>query len=346
MRRRHPSRRGFTLLEVVLATAIAVLLLGALYVAVDMQLGYMQMSRDVVEESTLSRALFTRMDNDASQVVGLSDPARFRFANGLDTPDVTSSSQQGGTSPGGASPAATTPAAASSTTTPASTSTSSGAASSFGSTSATTTAAGVSNIVLPLGVEGDSETLHLFVSNLPREIYASGNSFADISSGAYTPPVVGDVRRISYWLVGGGDSPAGLARQDVPLATSDDALQNLPPGVDNESSYIIADEVRSLSFQYFDGQQWWDSWDSTELGPDGATPIGSPVAIAVTVGVARPHSPGQPADASLRMYSHTLFIPSANGITMLSQATSGAGSSSTTTGQSNQSTASGGGVSP
>ena len=42
-RRYRRGRPGFTLLEVVLATAIAVLLLGALYVAVDMQLGYAQM---------------------------------------------------------------------------------------------------------------------------------------------------------------------------------------------------------------------------------------------------------------------------------------------------------------
>ena len=72
-------RSGFTLLEVVLATGIAVMLLGGLYVAVDMQLRLAQESRDVVQESTLSRALFDRMDNDASQVVDLCDPARFRL---------------------------------------------------------------------------------------------------------------------------------------------------------------------------------------------------------------------------------------------------------------------------
>ena len=50
----------------------------------------------------------------------------------------------------------------------------------------------------------------------------------------------------------------------------------LPPDVENESSFIIADEVRSLQFQYFDGTDWQDSWDSTTLGSDGITPIGSP----------------------------------------------------------------------
>ena len=38
MRRQRRSRRGFTLLEMVIATAIAAILVGALYVAVEMQL--------------------------------------------------------------------------------------------------------------------------------------------------------------------------------------------------------------------------------------------------------------------------------------------------------------------
>jgi prepilin-type N-terminal cleavage/methylation domain-containing protein len=353
MRQRRPLRTGFTLLEVVLATAIAVLLLGALYVAVDMQLGYSQMSRDLVDESTLSRSLFTRMDNDASQVIGLPDPARYRFQNGMDTPDIASSSNggapggMGNNSPGGAT--GNTPASSSSTNQNGSdasaAASSSGALSSFGDSTAISDGNGTTKIVLPFGVEGDSQTLHLFVGNLPREIFASGHSFADISSGAYSPPTVGDVRRISYWLAGGEGSPAGLARQDVPVSTGDDALENLPPGLDNEGSYIIADEVRGLSFQYFDGQQWWDTWDSTQPGPDGVTPIGSPAAISVTVTVAVPHTAGQPGADSARTYHHTLYIPSANGISMLSQAMTGTGSSSATT-QPTQSNSNGGGASP
>ena len=87
-----------------------------------------------------------------------------------------------------------------------------------------------------------------------------------------------------------------MARQEIPLVTSDDALQNLPPGIDNESSYVLADEVRSLNFQYFDGTDWQDSWDSTALGADGVTPVGSPRAIAVTIGIAPSRGPGTSQD--------------------------------------------------
>ena len=336
MLHRGCRRHGFTLLEVILATTIAVLLLGALYVAVDMELGYAQMSRDEVEESTLARSILARMDDDASHVVGLCDPARFR-------PQDTSNASGGQGMNNGSAAAQATGAnqtANSGQSTGQNTATGSGTGSS--TDSGTTT-----NVVLPLGVMGDSQTLHLYVSNLPREIYSSGFSFTS-NDDSNTPPVSSDLRRISYWLVGGGDSPGGLARQEVPLATSDDALQNLPPGVDNETSFIIADEVRDLSFQYWDGNEWQDSWDSTEMGPDGLTPLGSPLAIGVTIAIAAPRAPGAPAgQETVKTYHHLLFVPSANGLTLQQQADSGTTSTNTNTGQSsNSSTTNGGGASP
>ncbi len=315
-------RPGFTLLEVVLATGIAVMLIGGLYVAVDMQLRLAQESREVVQESTLSRALFDRMDNDGSLVVDLSDPARFRLA-AASSSSTTSSGTTGSSSTAGTSPS-TTPSTTTSTTTSTATGT---ASSSSSSTSSTSTDSGTTDaVIVPLGVMGDSETLHLFVSRVPRE------ALAQLNNADATPPVVSDLRRVSYWLAGGDGSPAGLARQEVPLITSDDALQNLPPGIDNESSYVLADEVRSLSFQYFDGTDWQDSWDSTVLGADGVTPIGSPRAVAVTIGIAPSRGPGTSPtdDANLKTYRHVLVIPSANGTTAMSQSTTGTTGTGTT----------------
>ncbi len=317
-------RGGFTLLEVVLATGIAVMLLGGLYVAVDMQLRLAQESRDIVQESTLSRALFDRMDNDASLAVDLCDPARYRLGA-----SNTGSSMAGATADTGASSAPSTSggatgtsSSATGTTGAAASSTGSGSASS--STSSTSSDGGATPVILPLGVVGDSQTLHLFISRLPRE------ALAGLNDPTATPPVVGDLRRVSYWLAGGDGSPAGLARQEIPLATSDDALQNLPPGVDNENTYVLADEVRSLNFQYFDGTDWQDSWDSTALGADGMTPIGSPRAIAVTIGIA-PTGTAPTDDASnLKTYRHVLLIPSANGTTAMSQNATGATGTGTT----------------
>ena len=355
MRHRRRSRRGFTLLEVIMALAIAVLLLGALYFAVDLQIRSAQNSRDTIQGSTLERAIMARMDADAAQVIGLSDPARYRFQAGLDTvqaasttPGGTTGATSGTAASAGAASAtpATSATASSSTTNMTSSNGTTDSPSSFGSTSAITNSQGAINIVLPMGVMGDNQSLHLFVSNLPREIYASGYSLGNTDATTILPPS-SDVRRISYWLVGGEDSPGGLARQEVALSTSDDALMNLPPGIDNETSYIIADEVRDLNFQYWDGMEWNDSWDSTMLGPDGVTPIGSPLAIAVTISVAPQHTSGPPQENEpLRTVRHVLVIPSANGATLQAALASGTGTQTNSSMTNGASTTNGSGVSP
>ncbi|HVS36000.1 MAG TPA: prepilin-type N-terminal cleavage/methylation domain-containing protein [Gemmataceae bacterium] len=360
MRRQRQCRRGFTLLEVVIALAVAAILVGALYVAVDLQLRYAQMSRDTIQNSTLERAVLAGMDADAAQVVGLCDPARFRFSSGQETPQTVpttgganangsgaatgSSSANTSSSSNTSSASGTNSSASSSTTTGANGSTD--VQSSFGSTSAVTNSSGTTNIVLPLGVMGDSQSLHLFISNLPREIYRSNAAFANAAAGN-TPPV-SDIRRVSYWLVGGGDGPGGLARQEISLSTSDDALENLPPDVDNENSFIIADEVRSLQFQYWDGTQWEDSWDSTEVGPDGVTPIGSPLAVAVTIGFAPKQTGPAQSDAPIHTVRHILVIPSANGMTLQTDEATGTSLQTTTSSNTtnSNSTTNGGGASP
>ena len=185
------------------------------------------------------------------------------------------------------------------------------------------------SVILPYGVEGDSQTLTLFVSKVPRDVLyynstgtsgggitANNQNYAGTNNAVVStpgqPPIAADLRRVSYWLVGGdGDSSQGLARMEVSLTTADDAFLVLPPNVDNESSYIFAPEVKSLTFSYWDGVEWNDTWDSTQLGADGITPIGSPLAIAVTIGLARNDKP----DAPIKEYRHVLAFPPANGIT-------------------------------
>lgn len=69
-----PSRKGFTLLEVILAVTIALLLLGGLYVAMDAQLRQMEEGRDIVENSSTARQLFVRITQDLTPSVGALQP--------------------------------------------------------------------------------------------------------------------------------------------------------------------------------------------------------------------------------------------------------------------------------
>src|SRR4051794_20608942 len=92
--RRSPVRGGFTLLEVVLAATIGVMLLAALYVSFDLYLGQVERGRRQVEQSTLVRSLFNRMDADLSACVTLSDPSRYRSQQQAQQSQQTQQNQQ------------------------------------------------------------------------------------------------------------------------------------------------------------------------------------------------------------------------------------------------------------
>jgi hypothetical protein len=241
-------------LEVLLAAAIGVLLMAALYVAMQVQLDHARAGRDAVEQSLLVRALLRRMSNDISPGLG---------------PTLPNTPAAGGNNP---------PANATSSTTPV------------------------------LNLQGDSQRLILWDSRIS----------ADLSQAQTNPSVSSDLRRITYWLAGGG-SPLGLARQEVRQATSDDALVSIPPDIPDEESHVIAEEVQSLTFRYFDGTAWQDSWDGTQLDSSGAS-IGPPQAVEITLSILPPNSGDLTTDNSnAKTYRHVVAISTANGATPATQ---------------------------
>jgi prepilin-type N-terminal cleavage/methylation domain-containing protein len=306
----RPGRAGFTLLEVLLAMAIAVMLLGALYVAVNIQLTHAQAGRDLVEQTTLVRSILTRIDNDIAAACALDDSARYRLLNNSSNSSAgggaggmggggSGAASGGGSGAGGGAGAGGAGGGAGG----------SGASTdNSGSPSGSNSTTG-NAVTIPFGVQGDSSTLSLYVSKLPRELW---DPAADVS-------VVSDLRRVSYWLAGGG-----LARQEVQPITSQDVVNLMPPNVPDETRLVIAPEVKSLTFSYFDGNAWQDTWDATTLGADGITPIGAPRAIAVTVGISRPVTGGRPSGGGpVKLYRHVVAIPTANGATQQTQTTGG-----------------------
>lgn len=90
----------------------------------------------------------------------------------------------------------------------------------------------------------------------------------------------------------------------------------LPPGIPNEESFVIAPEVRSLVFKYYDGVEWKDQWDGTAAGPDGTTPLGPPSAIAFEMSVA---VPGTSVERRVR---HVVALQCSNGAAQSSSSTS------------------------
>lgn len=323
MLHRRTARSAYTLLEVLLSMAIGVLLLSALYVAINVQIEYTQAAREVVDQSTLARSVLNRMASDITPSLG-PPPA-------TNTDPITGLVNLIGVILGGDSSSSST--TSTSSTQGSSTSSTSGTSSSSSSSSSSSTPATTSQNgpVTLVGVQGDDSHLTIYVTRVPRFSAAASEGMDE----AATPPAISDLRKLSYWLAGGGDEPLGLARQELENITSEEALDASALGVENEEKYVIADEVKSLMFSYFDGSSWQDSWDST-------TAKGPPLAIAITVGIAPPQIPGaQNQDRSLKYFRHVIAIPTANGISAEPQpATDSSTTDGTTTSSSSSSTTS------
>jgi hypothetical protein len=282
---RRRKRAGYTLLEIILSLTIAILLLSALYAAVGHQLRQAQAGRDVTNQTTVSRAIVQRIENDVVASLALSDPGRYRKqAKNAQSQQATQSGAQATQTSGKTGQQAAAPEAE--------------------AADATSDDAGLGAVsgpvVLPFGVVGDTNSLTLFVSKVPGEIYSTRES----DQGQ----LVSDIRRITYWMA---DENLGLCRQEVRVATADEALAPGPPSGDVKN-FLLAPEVKKMEFRYFDGTGWADSWDSTVPGDDGITPIGAPRAVEVRIGLLPPG--GKDGD-ELKYYRHVILIKTANGIT-------------------------------
>jgi type II secretory pathway pseudopilin PulG len=281
-------RPAFTLLEVLLATGIAVLLMSGLYVAMHLQVRHAQIGREIVEQGNLIRGvLIARLSNDISGTLGT-----------INLTANTSAANAAGGSPSTASSATTTP----SSTTPTTSNTSPSTPSSSGSPTGTATTS--TAVVFNLGLQGDSNNLILYTSRYPRD----AASIPLANQDGVNPIGIADLRRICYWMVNGNGGPSGLARQEIRLVTSDDAMSALPPDIPDDGSCVIAEEVKNITFSYFDGDNWQTSWDGTQPGPDGVTPVGPPIAIGMDLEIVFPDSP------SVKKIRHVVTIPTANGM--------------------------------
>jgi hypothetical protein len=177
--------------------------------------------------------------------------------------------------------------------------------------------------VFNTGIQGDTQDLIITSNRVPRE-----NLSVDAMINGNQTYGTSDLRKVMYWLPGGGDS--GLARYEMKTATSTDEAGYcvLPPAVPDEMSHIFAPEIKSIQFSYFDGTNWQDSWDSTTpstaTNTDNVTAQGPPVAIAIVIGI-QSDDPDQQDSTSksslgggngIKMYRRVIAIPTANGATI------------------------------
>lgn len=342
MNHQKRKRSGFTLLEALLATVISLLLLGGLYVVVDLQVNSTQNSREAIAQATLARALMDRIARDMLASITIKDPGPFRSGQlsypideGSTETDGTSSSGTSGTGSSGTGSSGTSGSGTSGTGTSgsgtggSSSGGSSGASGGAGSGSGGSSSSGSGSsgasgssgsqassqpdaekmLFLP-GIVGVANQVTAFQSvALPKAGSAiSANQGA--TPGAATVPC--GIKRVSYWVVGEGDQSQGLARYEASNVSNPNTINPtvLPNEVDD---YIIAPEVRSMKISYSDGTQgyWADTWDSRTLSYDSSTPQGPPRAIKIELEMTG-------ADKNtIRRYSQIVAIPVGNTVPLL-----------------------------
>ena len=293
MIRRPPARRGgFTLLEVLLASTLAIILMAALYVALDVQLRLAAAGRESIEQATLSRAIITRLEGDLSSGLGPVAPPIDNSAKnsakgsgaGMGATGGTGAGATGGGTSGGTSGGTT------------------GAAAGMGSDTGVIVEDVTSDTIpFTAGVIGTGDQLTIYaarVAGVGKDVDDTGEH-----------PNAADARRVTYWM-----TDKGLARQELPWVTSQQAQNSTDPDIEDgkeEKDYVIAEEVTRVAFEYWDGSAWQETWDGRDTNADGKTLRGPPMAIRVHFWLRLPGpNPGETVE---KEYRHTIAIRAAAG---------------------------------
>jgi prepilin-type N-terminal cleavage/methylation domain-containing protein len=278
---RIDRRSGFTLLELLLATLIAALLLGALYMSLNITLQQTQTTRDAIETEDLTRGVFNKLSLDLSGTLGPLPPksggnsagSGGQVTGGTPDPAAGMTPDPNAAPTGGATPMGTTPD-------PAATDPNAADPTMPGATDNATAVAADTNF--QGGVIGEEKKLVLYTGRVPE-------AFGHFGSGGNQERC--DQRQIIYWYEPG----RGLCRQERPWVTADGVRNSLEPDRDALDASVIAEEVVDVFFEYFDGTGTSSgSWDGTAMGPDGVTVTGPPRAIRITLVLEIPTGKGEP----------------------------------------------------
>ncbi|MEX0818155.1 MAG: prepilin-type N-terminal cleavage/methylation domain-containing protein [Pirellulaceae bacterium] len=291
------QRQGFTLLELMLALGLTTVILMAISMAVNLHLRSFDTRRKQLEESQLARAILKIIADDIRNTV-------LQYEQDLSGLEQMMSNAAGGAvadSVSGATEVEDTSGALTAELDP-----------SLLAESTTASQDLVSSVTLPAkpGIYGNQYQLQLDVSRLPRfDEYQSMLAASNATLGITDIP--SDIKTVTYYVFGGGTpasasgmtatnqdlltstDPAvvqrGLVRRQLDRAVSQYALANGLLAATDDVGEVVAAEVASIEFQYFDGIEWRYEWDTEVEGT-------LPVAIQIVMLLEAPSAGGQNAD--------------------------------------------------
>jgi type II secretory pathway pseudopilin PulG len=297
MRHKLPARSGFTILELLIAVGLTSILMMALFSAMSIYFDLQLDSHEEITREQIARTLFRQMSRDIQSVVFVkkklvddgtsgtstsqsgseSSSSTGSSSSGSDSSSGTSGSGSGSSSTGGTGSTTGGTSGGSSTS-------STGSASSSSSSSLDGNLYGESSIdpetalmTYTNGLVGTANDLQLFISRPDRNL--SYVSSQELTSTTQRTSDLFIVRYLMAQKGGGGLASAIAEREDqsgetgaIGLAKMQGDLFGLSTAVATDedvpqvgASSLLAREVSSLQFRYFDGLSWQEQWDSTAL---------------------------------------------------------------------------------
>jgi len=296
------TARGFTLLEVLLVLLLMALLLVAIAMAVDLQLRVANLGRRHVEEAQLARTILLRIADDIRRAVCEPPTAEGGFSTG-----ASSGSSQGADDRSADEGLEEMAMMAAGSTDELLGTMSLDMGLDTGTTSAEPGIYGGSDwIEIHASRAAQPALVEMVSSGWSDQLDATGSStegenlLGDVKTVIYalswgptstelaTSATVSSLTTLSstagyetsgvasVWGLSMDDLPPGLYRREVDRAVARWADQQGLSETISEfyESDLLALEVESLAFAYFDGSQWCDSWDTQALG-------GLPVAVEI-----------------------------------------------------------------
>lgn len=266
--------RGFTLTEVLVALTLSLVIMAAVYSALSLHWRFTSAGRVDQERMQLVRAIATRIERDLRSVVYVAPPvvasdaaSAAGLTSGSGSTTTGTSGSTGGSTGSGASSASGGTSGATSGSSGSSSSSSTGSSST--STSSEEAAGGP-------GLYGSATQL-LIHANRP-----SGDlNYSALDETLTAESRMSDTLSIAWFLAGGDGALAslvngpGLARMEGDRMTMELADTSGDVSSMAARAKIVAPEVTSLEFRYFDGVEWTSEWDSSVMQ-------GLPFAVEVT----------------------------------------------------------------
>lgn len=293
-------RSGFTLLEVVLALGLSSLLMAAIYSALQMHWSYSLVGQVEMERAQVARALFRRLEVDLRSVIFRSAPLSSTTDNSASSStsgsSATSSGSTGSTGSTGGVGQGTSASTGSNGAGTGSTGSTAGGSTSSASDSTTTATEPVDAYsTQKSGLFGDADSLVVHVC-LPSRFSSGMSATTGQSATAGVALSSSDLQSVAYFLAGSSSSLAqqfsgaltsaamtrpgqqlgGLARVQADRMAMQAASDSGDMSSMSGNVKLLAPEVSSIQFEFFDGVSWTSTWDS-------ATSTSLPNAVRVTI---------------------------------------------------------------